>query len=193
MRAAGLAMSEDAALARLVELRAAGVVRTFAALAAECGADERCAAAAEDAWFVFDPPPMALDAAVDAALTDLARTAPLALMTLGHPATQRGKIERLGLAKRFADVRVVDFRGKDGKTETLAAILRDRRWDPSRVVVCGDRPDGDVRAANANGCRAVLVRRDGGEFANVSPASPLDVPWRTIASVAELPALLRTA
>jgi hypothetical protein len=61
------------------------------------------------------------------------------------------------------------------------------------VVVCGDRPDGDVRAANRNGCLAVLVRIEGTEFANVAAASPDDVPWRTIAHVAELPALLASA
>jgi FMN phosphatase YigB (HAD superfamily) len=193
MRAAGLAMSEDAALARLLELRAAGVVRTFAALAAERGADHRCTAAGEDAWFVYDPPPMTLDPAIAAALDELRALAPLALFTMGHPATQRRKTERLGLARWFGDLRFVDFRAPGGKTAALASILADRRWAAPRVVVCGDRPDGDVRAANRNGCRAVLVRREGAEFANVAPESPDDVPWRTISSVSELPALLQSA
>jgi putative hydrolase of the HAD superfamily len=190
MRRAGLDLDEETALRRLLELRRAGVVRTFAALAAERDASTACVAAGEDAWFDYDPPPMTLEPSVDRALDELAETAPLALFTLGHVATQRRKVERLGLARRFVDVRYVDFRGKDGKTEALASILVDRGWTPSRVVVCGDRPDGDVRSGNRNGCLTVLVRRDGGEFAAVAPASPDDVPWRTIAHVAELPALL---
>jgi len=190
MRAAGLVLGEEAALRRLLEIRGAGVVRTFAALAAETGAPDSAVAAGEDAWFDYDPPPMSLEPDVAAALDELAALAPLALFTSGHPATQRRKAERLGLPARFADLRYVDFRGSDGKTEVLASILRDHRWDAARVIVCGDRPDGDVRAANRNGCVAVLVRREGSEFANVAPASPDDVPWRTIASVAELPGLL---
>lgn len=193
MRAAGLAIGDDAALRRLLEIRAAGVVRTFATLAAETGAPDAAVVAGEDAWFDYDPPPMSLEPAVAAALDELAALAPLALFTSGHPATQRRKAERLGLPERFADLRFVDFRGPEGKTEVLASILRDHRWDPARVIVCGDRPDGDVRAANRNGCLAVLVRREGSEFASVLPASPDDVPWRTIASVAELPSLLRFA
>ena len=191
MCVAGLDLGEDEALRRLLELRRDGVVRTFAALAAERGAPDRSVAAGEDAWFDYDPPPMSLDPPVAAALDELAAMAPLALFTLGNVATQRRKVERLGIAPRFADLRFVDFRGADGKTEALASILRDQRWDASRVVVCGDRADGDVRAGNRNGCLTVLVRREGTEFANVAPASPDDVQWRTIASVAELPALLR--
>jgi FMN phosphatase YigB (HAD superfamily) len=191
MCAAGLDMDDTSALARLLELRAAGVVRTFAELARERGADARCVALGEDAWFAYDPPPMTLDADVESALDALRDIAPLALFTMGHVETQRKKLERLGIASRFVDVRLVDFRAPDGKTAALRGILADRGWTAARVVVCGDRPDGDVRAGNVNGCLTVLVRRGDGEFANVAPASKDDVPWRTIAGVAELPALLR--
>jgi FMN phosphatase YigB (HAD superfamily) len=191
MRAAGLTLSEDAALARIAELRRAGVARYWDALAQEQGLDAACAAACESAWLDYEPPPMDLEPAVARALDELAAIAPLVLFTLGHPRTQRGKAERLGLTARFTDMRFIDFRGPLGKTETLASILADQRWPAAEVVVAGDRPDGDVRAANRNGCRAVLVRRAGGEFAGVAPASDDDVPWRTIGSLAELPALLR--
>jgi FMN phosphatase YigB (HAD superfamily) len=192
MRAAGLTMEEDAALARIAALRRSGVARYWDALAQENGVDSACVAAGESIWFDYDPPPMTLDPAVDRALDALAAIAPLALLTAGHVATQRRKAERLFLAPRFAEMRFVDHRSPGGKTEGLAALLADRRWKPSRVVVCGDRPDGDIRAANRNGCRGVLVRRDGGEFAAV-PTSGDDAPWRTIAGVAELPGLLRSS
>ena len=190
MRAAGLRLSEDAALARIAQLRRAGVARYWDALAQEEGVDAACVAACESAWFDYDPPPMALEPAVGRALDELAALAPLVLFTMGHPRTQRKKAERLGLAARFADMRFIDVNGNAGKTEALASILADHRWAAADVVVAGDRVDGDVRAANRNGCRAVLVRRAGSEFAGVAPASPDDVPWRTIESLAELPGLL---
>lgn len=190
MRAAGLAMDEDAALARIEALRRAGVARYWDALAAENGVDAACVAAGESAWFDYDPPPMEFDPAVAAALDELAAMAPLALFTMGHVETQRRKVDRLGIARRFVEMRFIDFRGPIGKTEALGSLLATRGWTPSRVVVCGDRPDGDVRAANRNGCRGVLVRREGAEFASVALTGD-DVPWRTIAGVAELPALLR--
>ena len=190
MRAAGLRLGEEAALSRIAELRRAGVARYWDALAKEQGVDAACVAACESAWFDYDPPPMELEPAVARALDELAAIAPLVLFTQGHPRTQRMKAERLGLPARFADMRFIDFRGPVGKTETLASILADHRWPAEDVVVAGDRPDNDVRAANRNGCRAVLVRRSGGEFADVAPASPDDVPWRTITSLADLPALL---
>lgn len=193
MRGAGLRLAEDAALARIAELRRRGVARYWDALAAENGADAACVAVGEAAWLDYEPPPMELDARVGAALDALRALAPLVLFTLGHPRTQRWKAERLGLATRFEEMRFIDARGPAGKTETLASILADRGWDPARVVVAGDRPDGDVRAANRNRCLAVLVRSAGTEFSEVRPESPDDVPWRTIAHVAELPALLRSA
>jgi putative hydrolase of the HAD superfamily len=192
MREAGLAIDEETALARLVELRRSGVVRTFSELARSSGAPESCAETGAAVWLDYEPPPMDLEPRVAVALDELAGMAPLVLFTLGHPRTQRRKAERLGLAARFSELRFIDSRGAAGKTETLAEILADHGWAPDRVVVCGDRPDGDVRAANLNGCVSVLVRAEGTEFANVESSSPDDVPSRTISHVAELPALLRS-
>jgi FMN phosphatase YigB (HAD superfamily) len=190
MRAAGLPLSEDEALARLSALRSEGEVAPLGRLAREAGADERCALAGDAAWFRYDPPPMTLDAAVDSALDELRRVAPLALVTAGDPGTQRRKAERLGLFARFVDLRFLDHRDRGAKTAALALILAERGWRAARTVVCGDRADGDVRAGNANGCLTVLVRRPGGEFAAVAPSSPDDVPWRILRSVVDLPALL---
>jgi FMN phosphatase YigB (HAD superfamily) len=190
MREAGLALDEEAAIARIEALRRAGVARYWDALAQENGVDPACVAAGESVWFDYDPPPMDLEPAVAKALDELASIAPLALMTSGHVETQRRKVERLGIRGRFVDLRFIDHRLPGGKTEGLASLLATRGWKPARVVVCGDRPDGDVRAANRNGCRAVLVRREGAEFAAVASSSPDDVPWRTIGRLSELPALL---
>ena len=191
LRDSGLALDEDEIVRRARSLRAAGCTRIFAEILRAEGRPEAWAAAADAAWFTYEPPPMRLEEDVGRALDELAALAPLALLTSGDPETQRKKVARLGLAPRFAALRYVDHRGTEGKSEALGALLQDRGWTPSRTVVAGDRPDGDVRAANRNGCLAVLVRREGGEFSAVAPASPDDVPWRTIAHVRELPALLR--
>ncbi len=190
MRAAGLGLDEETALERLRGLRGAGVVRPIAELVRERGLDPSMAEAGESTWFEYEPPPMSLDPSVSRALDELAAVAPLALITMGDVMTQRAKVERLDVARRFAEVRYVSAHAPGGKTAALSELIVHFRWNSSRVVVCGDRPDSDVRAANKNGCVAVLVRRDGAEFASV-PASGDDAPWRTIASVAELPGLLK--
>jgi FMN phosphatase YigB (HAD superfamily) len=190
LRSAGLAAEEDEIARRIAALRAAGCSTPLREVARTAGLPQSCVDDAERAWFVYEPPAMALDDDVAAALDALAALAPLALLTAGDPSTQRRKVERLGIASRFVTCRYAGLQ-PDPKTRALAELLAERRWDPSRTVVCGDRPDGDVRAANRNGCRAVLVRREGAEFAAVAPACADDVPWRTIAHVRELPALLR--
>lgn len=190
LRDSGLDIGEDDALAQLAELRSQGVW-SFAPLVESRGGAGELIATAERAWFSYDPPPMALDESVRAALDELAALAPLALLTSGDPPTQEKKVARLGIAPRFAAIAYVPRTADGGKTAALAALLAARRWEPRRAVVCGDRPDADIRAANRNGCRGVLVRSAGSEFAAAKPQEADDVPWRTISSVVELPALLR--
>jgi FMN phosphatase YigB (HAD superfamily) len=190
-RAAGLALDEPEILRRIEALRAAGSTSVFREIAAASGAPAGAAAAAEDAWFDYDPPPMRLDDDVAAALDELAVLAPLALLTSGHPDTQRRKVDRLGIAARFAECRFVDFRDPGGKTAALGEMLRARGWSPPRTMMVGDRPDGDVRAGNRVGCLTVLVRREGGEYSRVPASSPDDRPWRTVGHVREVADLVR--
>ena len=100
MREAGLPFEEDEVLRRIRSLRAGGSVGFFAEIARAAGVPASCAEAGEAAWLVYDPPPMELDDDVESALDELATLAPLALLTTGHPATQRKKVERLGIAGR---------------------------------------------------------------------------------------------
>lgn len=192
MREAGLPFEEDEVLRRIRSLRAGGSVGFFAEIARAAGVPASCAEAGEAAWLVYDPPPMRLDDDVESALDELAALAPLALLTTGHPATQRKKVERLGIADRFVACGFVDFKDAGGKTDALRALIAERVWEPRRTVMCGDRPDGDVLAGNRNGCLSVLVRRAGTEFASVATDSPELTPWQTIGHVRELAALLRS-
>jgi FMN phosphatase YigB (HAD superfamily) len=191
LRGRGLAIAEEAALGRIAALRRAGVAEVFRALAAEEGLDASAAADAERAFFRYEVPPISLDEDTAAALDDLATLAPLALLTTGDPPTQRAKAERLGLSRWFAVEEFVGFDAPGGKAEALRRLVAAHGWTPARTVFAGDRPDGDVRAANRAGCLAVLVRREGAEFSEVRADGPEGVPWRTIGHVRELPALLR--
>lgn len=192
LRGAGLAVTDDEFLRRVTADRLAGVW-SFARVVAALGGAPSHAALAEEVWLVYDPPAMRLEPEVARALTELASLAPIALLTSGDPGTQRAKVDRLGIAARFADLAFVPRDAPGGKPAALAAQLARLGWDPRCVIVCGDRPDADIRAANRNGCRGVLVRSAGSEFAAAKPTTSDDVPWRTIERVAELPALLRDA
>lgn len=193
MRHAGLALAEAEILGRIAELRAAGSTSVFQDLVRAAGGPAICAEIGQSAFLVYDPPPMTLDDDVARALDALQAMAPLALLTGGDPGTQRRKLERLGLARRFVAERFVASCAPGAKAGPLREILEERGWRADRTVLAGDRLDGDVRAGNRVGCLTVHVRPGSGEFAGVVATSPDDVPWRTIAHVRELPALLRAA
>lgn len=191
MREAGMEADPDAAHDLLRALRRDGVENLFGELARRLGAPEACGAAGTHAFFRYEVPAISLEPEVEAALEELARMAPLALLTAGVGTTQRQKVARLDLAPLFVECVFVELGSPGGKEPPLRDLLARRGWTPERVVVVGDRPASDVRAGNAAGCRTVLVRRAGGEFAEHAPASPADEPWQTITSLAELPGLLR--
>ncbi len=193
MRALGLVLDETAALDHVRALRRAGRVHVFRDLAADAGAPEAAADAGERAFFVYEVPELTLDADVAVALDRLAARAPLALLSLGDPVTQRRKVERLGIAGRFVECVYVARDEPGGKEAALRALLARRGWRADHVIVAGDRPDSDVRAGNRCGCLTVLVRAAGGEFAEVAPVGPDDVPWRTVSHVSEIAALLDSA
>jgi len=190
MIAAGLPVDGNTAHATLRELRSRGVEDLFVEIAARHGGSPECADAATHAFFRYDVPPIALEPEIEAALHTLHGAAPLALLTAGFEATQRQKVARLDLEALFVECVFVPLGSPGGKEPALRALLTRHGWRPERVVVAGDRPASDIRAGNALGCRTVLVRAPGGEFAEHTPSGPAETPWRTIASLAELPALL---
>jgi len=190
LRAAGIAVTIEAGLAALKEARRRAAGRLdWAAWARRLGGSDELGASAERAFHAFEVPPLELDDDARAALDALGALAPLALLTLGDPATQRAKIERLGIAPRFVDLRVVPRDGHRTKVHELADLLAKTGWDPARVAVVGDSLASDVAAGNANGCRTVRVR-GGGEWAHEEPRGPHEVPWRTCGRLAQVPELL---
>jgi FMN phosphatase YigB (HAD superfamily) len=187
---AGLPVDADTASATLSELRSQGVENLFGAIVARHGGTPECAAAATETFYCFDVPPIALEPDVDVALHDLYRAAPLALLTAGHEPTQRQKVRRLDLEPLFVECVYVPLHAPGGKEPALRELLHRRGWRPEHVVVAGDRPASDIRAGNAVGCRTVLVRAPGGEFASHAPRDAGEAPWATIGSLTELPGLL---
>ncbi len=189
----GAPADEEGLLARFGLLRRQGVVAVFEEVAREYGLPAQAAEAAEDTFFRYDVPDLQLTAQVVAALAELREIAPLALLTFGDLDTQWSKIRTLGLdaAGAFAALRVVARRDAGGKAVALAALLNELGWAPVHVVMCGDNPASDIRAANTCGCISVRVRRDGAEFARAGSDVPLEQADHEIGSVTELPALLR--
>jgi putative hydrolase of the HAD superfamily len=188
MCAAGLELSEDRALDELLALRKEGTYEDlFARLASEQGAPVACGETGARTWFRYEVPELDLDLRVELALDELAALAPLALFTFGVPATQRLKVERLGIAARFVTLRYVDKERGEDKTQGLAEVLAGTGWAPERVVVVGDSLLGDIAAGLAHGCRTVWVDAGGERSHDVADGVR---PWRTVAHVVEVAGLL---
>jgi len=191
MIAKGLPVAAHVAHTTLRELRSQGVEDLFGEIAKRHGGSPESAAAATHAFFRYDVPPIALEPEIEAALHTLHGIAPLALLTAGFETTQRQKVARLDIEALFVECVYVPLGNPGGKEPALRALLTRHNWRPEHVVVVGDRPASDIRAGNALGCRTVLVRTAGGEFAEHAPDGPAETPWQTIPSLAHLPKLLR--
>ncbi|EMA38987.1 HAD family hydrolase [Halococcus hamelinensis] len=112
--------------------------------------------------------------------------APLGLVTNGSEATQRAKLDALGIADRF-DVRVfADTGGIKPDPAPFEHALSELDVDPQGTVHVGDSLQADVAGANALGIRSVWISH--GE------AGPVDEvrPDHIIESPVGLPDLLRT-
>lgn len=109
----------------------------------------------------------------------------LFVLTAGHLPIQRAKVRVLGL-NRLPHLRGIFYTGVlqgRGKTAYLRRVLR---VEPNRkrVLVVGDRPDSEIRAARELGLWA--VRRRGGEFARYEPRHRLEHPHFTIRRLSQL-------
>lgn len=107
------------------------------------------------------------------------------LVTNGPPATQRTKLDAIGLADAF-DATV--FAGFDAPTkptpEPFELACEALDVPAERAVHVGNSPAADVAGARAAGLRAVWLREDGREpdrppdWTVDAPADLLDPPWR---------------
>lgn len=107
------------------------------------------------------------------------------VLTAGLLRIQRAKVRVLGL-DRLPYIRGIFFTGLlrgRGKTKHLRRVLR-REPNPRRILVVGDRPDSEIRAARALGMWT--VRRRGGEFADYEPRHRSERPHFTIRRLAQI-------
>ena len=109
----------------------------------------------------------------------------LYVLTAGQRPIQQAKIRSLGLP-RLPYLHAVFYTGLlrgRGKLQCLRRVLR-HQPDPRRVLVVGDRPDSEIRAARQLGMWA--VRRLGGEFGRTQPRHRLEKPHFTIRKLTSL-------
>ncbi|MGI9101873.1 MAG: HAD family hydrolase [Terriglobales bacterium] len=90
------------------------------------------------------------------------------VVTFGRPETQHQKVRALGLEEECSieEIRYVGLGGEAGtgtKKAVFGEILRQAGMPADRVLVVGDRPSGEIRAARELGMRTVRMRH--GEFA----------------------------
>ncbi len=107
------------------------------------------------------------------------------LLTAGVLQIQRAKIRLLRL-ERTPSIRGIFYTGLTGgrgKKKYLRKVLQVEPA-PEQVLVVGDRPDSEIRAANELGMWT--VRRRGGEFATYKPRNRRERADFTIRRLSEL-------
>lgn len=172
MRAAGLQADVAAVRALREALSGAPDLDERVARAFPCRDPERAAQAGREAFYRRDPGAIA-PFHFTLAVVEAARASGAALLlSAGDARTQGLKLERLGLAAAFDEVRIVDPAAADAKRHALGGWLEGLGLAAERVLVVGDRPGSEIAAALALGCRALRIRA--GECAR--QPSPFGVP-----------------
>lgn len=105
------------------------------------------------------------------------------LVTTGFRALQQSKIRGLGLEAEFAEIHIVDpLTASTTKQEVFADLLARHQYTPAEVLVIGDDPESEIKAAQALGIDTVLYDPQG--------QHPVGTATHTIASFQELAGLL---
>lgn len=132
----------------------------------------KVAEAGRRAFFDRDPGSIVAFAFAMDVVTRVRAVARTALLSTGHPPTQRKKLVALGLETAFDDVLLDDVFGRSAKEATLEAWTKRVGIPAASVLVVGDRPDNEIAAAIRLGMQSLRIR--GGEFA--SRPTPVGVP-----------------
>ena len=79
------------------------------------------------------------------------------LVTTGFTKMQQSKVQQLGIADDFEEVHIVDPQLSDKTKKDIFEEIVDRYgFDPAEVLVVGDDPESEVKAAKELGMDAVL-------------------------------------
>ncbi|HCR29525.1 MAG TPA: HAD family hydrolase [Opitutae bacterium] len=112
---------------------------------------------------------------------------PLFLVTSGFRRLQESKVRALGIVDRFQDVFVDALDEPDtrlGKKRIIQGILDTHSYAEESIVVIGDSPHSEIKAAKELGIRSVQTLRPG--------VKPTPVATYRIENLGELPALLES-
>ena len=112
------------------------------------------------------------------------------ITTFGEVETQHAKVKSLGLDREPAIEKIyyADRAKRVTKESAFREIQASTRIPPSEILVVGDRPMSEIRAAKSLGMHTVRLRR--GEFAVQRPADEserADFEIRNISEVRKLP------
>ncbi|HEX8578745.1 MAG TPA: HAD family hydrolase [Allosphingosinicella sp.] len=128
--------------------------------------------------------PVELLPGVEEALPELAKRAPLVLVTKGDLHHQEAKLAASGLGDRFAGVEIVS----DKRAETYARIFARYGAAPEEAVMAGNSVRSDILPALEAGAWAALIPFEL-VWSHEAAEAPAEHPhFRELASLAELPA-----
>lgn len=83
------------------------------------------------------------------------------LVTTGMTKLQEAKIKALGLENDFESILIDDpMRSAGGKEKAFGEIMQKYNYQPRELLVIGDNPDSEIRAAMALGIPARLIDRN---------------------------------
>lgn len=88
------------------------------------------------------------------------------LVTTGFPKLQLSKIKQLGIEADFAEVHVADPESGQTKKDIFADIMCRHNYRPGEVLIIGDDPESEIKAALELGIDTFLL-----DPANKHPAS----------------------
>ncbi|WP_018615045.1 HAD family hydrolase [Segetibacter koreensis] len=97
------------------------------------------------------------------------------LVTTGFLKLQQSKIERMGIEKDFKEIHIVDP-ATSGKTkkDVFADVLKRNKYNFSEVLVVGDDPHSEIKAAKELGIEAVLYDKNNYQPATTSVKKIVD-------------------
>ncbi len=85
---------------------------------------------------------------------------PKYLITSGSEPIQRAKVEALGIGPDYVRVCYDDrMQGSAGKEQIFRELIRQESLPPDAILVIGDNPDSEIKAANSLGLNNIMIDR----------------------------------
>ncbi|MHC4134375.1 MAG: HAD family hydrolase [Planctomycetota bacterium] len=113
--------------------------------------------AAKAAWYVPLVPALEPLPGAREVLDELSGRLLLVLVTRGHPARQRRKIERCGLGPCFDEIIIRPFEAAGSKRDDFARVMDAHGLTPERCAVVGDDERDELKHAGDLGCLVLRV------------------------------------